>query len=68
MSEVKTINNTDDGKWLATAKYVVPIGDLKWHQADSKKCWCKPTADDGLIIHNSMDGRELYERGERKPS
>ena len=66
--EPQRINKSDDGKWLATPIYVVPIGDLKPHMADNRLCWCKPLMEDGLLIHNSMDRRELYERGERKPS
>jgi len=55
------------------AWHVTPRNDLKDHVRDGGKCWCKPIHDltnDGedLWIHNSMDGRELYERGERKPT
>ena len=31
-------------------------------------CCCRPSEDDGVIVHNSLDLRELYERGERKLS
>lgn len=48
--------------------HVYPIGDLRPHEADGKQCWCHPTEDDGVIVHNSMDEREKYETGERKPS
>jgi len=50
--------------------HVVPIGDLREHSTDSDKaCWCHPIeTEDGVIVHNSMDGRELYETGERRPS
>jgi hypothetical protein len=46
-----------------TAFHVVPVDDLKEHplQAD---CWCHPTRavqDPGVIIHNSLDGREVTE-------
>jgi hypothetical protein len=50
--------------------HIVPAGDLRDHDT-SVACWCRPFRDEechSLIIHNSMDGRELYERGERKPS
>jgi hypothetical protein len=48
--------------------HVVPINDLREHNTDSDFiCWCHPTEnDDGVIVHNSMDGREKYESGERK--
>lgn len=49
--------------------HVVPIDDLREHSTDiDKPCWCKPREDDGVMVHNSMDGREKYETGERKPS
>ena len=44
--------------------HVVPINDLREHDADGT-CWCKPERDeDGVWRHNSMDGREhTYEKG-----
>lgn len=48
--------------------HVYPINDLRHHELDGEKCWCKPQEEDGVIIHNSMDGREKYETGERKTS
>ena len=53
--------------------HVLPEGDLREHSNDSDKlCWCKPDIEDygygTLIAHNSMDGREKFENGERKPS
>ncbi len=50
--------------------HVVPIDDLREHSTDSDVvCWCKPVEDEyGVIVHNSMDGREKYEIGERKLS
>ena len=52
---------------LAEALHIMPIGDLRDH-SDDKKCWCNPVYDDGLYIHNAMDGREKFETGERKYS
>jgi hypothetical protein len=46
---------------------VLPIGDLREH-AISDACWCEPVESDGVVTHNSLDGREAFERGERKPS
>ena len=47
-----------------TKKYhVMPVKDWKEH-IDSKDCWCKPTAsidEPNVIIHNSLDGREVKE-------
>jgi hypothetical protein len=50
--------------------HVYPENDLREHETnDHTSCWCKPTMDeDGVIVHNSMDGREAFETGERKPS
>lgn len=31
-------------------------------------CWCYPIEDDGIIVHNSADGREFFENGIRKPN
>jgi len=51
--------------------HVVPINDLRDHQINGK-CWCKPRLDDQgdepIWVHNSMDGREAFETGERLPS
>lgn len=50
--------------------HVVPTNDLREHSCDvTVPCWCKPeTTEDGVIVHNSMDGREKFETGERKMS
>jgi hypothetical protein len=46
--------------------HVYPIGDLREHSTDGGACWCAPRTEPGIVIHNSMDGREFYETGERK--
>jgi hypothetical protein len=50
--------------------HVVPSNDLREHNTDNGvACWCQPEEnEDNLIIHNSMDGRERFENGIRKPS
>lgn len=55
--------------WAAFADplEVMPRDDLREH-AFGWKCWCKPFDEDGIIVHNSMDGRERFERAERKAS
>lgn len=48
--------------------HVIPVNDLREHEfAD---CWCRPVIDEesGYVVHNSMDRREEFETGERKPS
>ena len=51
--------------------HVVPINDLREHEL-SGACWCSPKLDDEgsepIWIHNSLDGREAFETGERLPS
>jgi hypothetical protein len=41
--------------------HVVPLNDIREHE-DSSDCWCKPNLDEGVWIHNSMDGREFLEQ------
>ena len=52
--------------WGIAGNHIVPVDDLRQHKG--KNCWCNPDYDDGLVIHNSLDQRELYEEGVRKPS
>ncbi len=46
--------------------HVVPIDDLREH-ADSRGCWCQPRlqlepiSGTVIVVHNSLDGRELIE-------
>lgn len=51
-----------DGDLPAT---VYPLDDLRDHEPDSKECWCRPREMDGVLVHNSMDERESYERGRK---
>lgn len=52
--------------------HIYPENDLRDHITDIKlgMCWCKPEVEyegaETIYIHNSMDGREKYETGERK--
>ena len=52
--------------WKVDGNHVYPVDDLREHSVAD--CWCGPTDDDGILAHNSLDGREHYERGERKLS
>ena len=52
--------------WKVEGHHVYPINDFREHLLED--CWCRPIGDDGVVVHNSLDGRELYERGERKRS
>ena len=45
--------------------HVYPLHDLRDHTL-TETCWCKPVInEDGIVVHNSMDGREDYEEGRR---
>jgi hypothetical protein len=52
---------------LSNPPEVLPIDDAREHDY-GEKCWCQPFDDDGVLVHNSADEREKFERGERKPS
>lgn len=50
--------------------HIVPVNDLREHEI-APSCWCNPTPDDedhDVLIHHSIDGRESFETGERRPS
>jgi hypothetical protein len=49
--------------------HVVPRNDTVDHWT-TVHCWCQPERDNeqlNVVVHNSADGREAYERGLRKP-
>lgn len=46
-------------------QHIYPINDLREHVTSGKPCWCNPTVDDGVTIHNAMDGREQWETGRK---
>ena len=57
--------------------HVYPVGDLREHLIErngatneGEFCWCNPEYDEehDTYVHNSLDGREFYETGERKLS
>ena len=52
--------------WKVDGNHVYPTNDLRSHSVTD--CWCRPFEDDGVIVHNSLDRRELYEQGARKMS
>lgn len=52
--------------WRVDANHVYPVNDFREHSITN--CWCQPIDDEGVIVHNSLDGREQFERGERKAS
>lgn len=44
--------------------HILPVGDLKEHE-EGTACECEPNVilenGDMIIVHNSYDGRELFE-------
>lgn len=48
--------------------HCIPIGDTRDHMDED--CPCRPvkSLETGFWMHNSFDGREAFEEGERKPS
>jgi hypothetical protein len=40
---------------------VTPIDDIRAHHS-GYGCWCQPRMDGEVIVHNSLDGREVPER------
>lgn len=44
------------------ASVVVPVNDLSSH-LESLDCPCDPTLNEGVLTHNSFDGREFAEEG-----
>ena len=52
--------------------HIHPVDDLREHVVEKgQNCWCSPTikyeGDTLIIVHNSLDEREKYETGQRKP-
>lgn len=52
--------------------HVLPINDEIDHE-ETCGCWCQPTVEDVLphrylVIHHSVDGRELFEEGALPPA
>jgi len=68
LSESRVMWRADANK--GRSSQVWPVDDLKPHVIDGRDCWCHPKYDeqDDILIHNSMDEREKFETGERKPS
>lgn len=73
-SKIDALLDTDGEQWAletgdGRAAQVYPIGDLRDHTIDGCPCWCGAEKDEhGIIVHNSADGREKVEKGERKVS
>lgn len=46
--------------------HLMPVDDLREHEFTAA-CACKPEVDDdGMVIHNAFDERELIELGKRR--
>ena len=47
--------------------HVFPVDDAFEHVTEGYECWCNPeVTEDGVVVHNSADGRDDYEDGKRK--
>ena len=47
--------------------HIIPLNDMQEHITRDETCPCKPELSEaGNIVHNAFDGREVYERGEKK--
>jgi hypothetical protein len=44
--------------------HVVPVNDIIEHDTDSMECACNPVidVDNGIVIHESLDRREVLEQ------
>lgn len=46
--------------------HIVLMADLRPHDERTRRCWCQPRIEKigrrAMVVHNSMDGRELVER------
>lgn len=44
--------------------HVLPVADTREHD-ELRQCWCRPRIDEqsghAVVVHNSADGRELFE-------
>jgi hypothetical protein len=49
--------------------HIIPAEDIREHTLRGD-CWCDPRLDyeDRIATHNSADGREQFETGQRKPT
>ena len=64
------VNLIDRNNMEKTPIHVYPINDIKEHNTDTSQCWCEPSIEEcgAVIVHNSLDQRESYEQGIRKPN
>ena len=43
-------------------RHVIPLDDLRPH-SETPQCWCRPTDDEGVLVHHALDRREYVETG-----
>jgi hypothetical protein len=61
---MNTGSRTHSSKGL-NVYHVYPLNDFREHNTEGFMCWCNPTLDGEMVVHNSMDGREGYENGRK---
>lgn len=49
---------------LSNPPEVIPLHDVREHHYGFG-CWCEPANTEGVIVHNSADGREEHELGKK---
>jgi hypothetical protein len=49
-----------------SGSHVIPLDEADKHV--EYNCQCGTHDDEGVTVHSAFDKRELFERGERKPS
>ena len=42
-------------------RHVIPQNDRRLHET-TRGCWCEPRDHDGVVVHNSQDRREMFEK------
>jgi hypothetical protein len=55
-------------QWASDGFTVWPLDDIQQHDLDNPDCSCGTFFEGHILVHNAFDGREQYERGERKVS
>jgi hypothetical protein len=58
----KTTDCDQEPAWAVEGSHVIPVNDLRPHRREN--CWCRPVDDEGIVVHNSLDQREMYENGQ----
>jgi len=60
---------TGESEVVGDVTHIIPTEDIREHTLRGD-CWCDPRLDyeNRIATHNSADGREQFETGQRKPT